>query len=85
MLQPPESLDAWTEPFIADRFGAACTQAPINVIGLTNPDWSLYSEDCLNINVYAPNVSICTQCDVLWLLLDKQEASTFFCIARKLL
>jgi len=53
--QAPELPTKWTEPFIANELGNACPQAEVGVIWLTNPLWFKYSENCLNVNVFAPN------------------------------
>jgi carboxylesterase type B len=56
LFQHPERPEPWTKPFIADELGAACTQVEIGVVWLTNPLWVRYNENCLNLNVFAPNV-----------------------------
>lgn len=56
-VQPPEQPARWTEPFIANTMGPACIQDEGAALA-----WNVraaavsYSEDCLNVNVYAPNV-----------------------------
>ena len=50
-------MDPFTEDFIADELPAACSQPRVGLIWLTHPLWNKYDEDCLTLNVYAPNVS----------------------------
>lgn len=56
-VQPPERPARWTEPFVADSLGNACIQDEAGLVWVTHPLFVRYSENCLNINVYAPNVS----------------------------
>ena len=45
---PPEAIEPWTTPLAADQFGPACMQSERLLE-------SERSEDCLNLNVWAPN------------------------------
>ena len=57
-LQPTQEPDPWTTTFVADAFGHACPQARIGILWLTHPGWGDYNEDCLTLNIYAPNVGV---------------------------
>ncbi len=48
--RPPVPKAAWTEPFIADEYGAPCPQ----VADELQPQRGETSEDCLTINVWTP-------------------------------
>ncbi len=47
-FQPPRPVQPWTAVRDATRAGAECVQAPL-------PGGQAVSEDCLNLNVYAPH------------------------------
>jgi len=52
-FQPPASRPQWREPRQATSFGAGCVQSGVQVgPGADTP--TVQSEDCLNVNVYAP-------------------------------
>ncbi|CAD5111483.1 DgyrCDS792 [Dimorphilus gyrociliatus] len=53
---PPVDPEKW-DNFVADSLGAACPQDPVGFIWFTHPGWNLYEEDCLNLNIFAPNES----------------------------
>ncbi|XP_066288355.1 neuroligin-4, X-linked-like [Branchiostoma lanceolatum] len=59
-FRPPQPHEAWTDVYDATRFGPACLQYPATS-GAGSYDPSLndidVSEDCLNLNVFAPQVS----------------------------
>ena len=55
-FQPPQPADPWDDVFIADTLPDACPQN-FGTLALTHPFWTRFSEDCLYINVFAPNVS----------------------------
>lgn len=54
--QAPEDPSPWTETLVADTLPSACIQDEVGIVWLTNPRWRDYSEDCLYVNVFAPNV-----------------------------
>ncbi|XP_035684241.1 neuroligin-4, X-linked-like [Branchiostoma floridae] len=61
-FRPPQPHQCWTDVYDATRFGPACLQYPRSATTSVIPyDPSLddinVSEDCLNLNVYGPQVS----------------------------
>ncbi|XP_078699045.1 neuroligin-4, X-linked-like [Branchiostoma floridae x Branchiostoma belcheri] len=61
-FRPPQPHEGWTDARDATRFGPACLQYPRGTTTSVTPyDPSLddvnVSEDCLNLNVYGPQVS----------------------------
>ncbi|KAI8482792.1 hypothetical protein Bbelb_394540 [Branchiostoma belcheri] len=61
-FRPPQQHEPWTDVFDATRFGPACLQFPraaTTALHAYDPslDGVSISEDCLNLNVYAPKVS----------------------------
>ncbi|XP_019633047.1 PREDICTED: cholinesterase 2-like isoform X1 [Branchiostoma belcheri] len=61
-FRPPQPQEPWTDIFDATRFGPACLQFPraaTTALHAYDPglDGVSISEDCLNLNVYAPKVS----------------------------
>ncbi|XP_078603964.1 neuroligin-4, X-linked-like [Branchiostoma floridae x Branchiostoma japonicum] len=61
-FRPPQPHQGWTDVYDATRFGPACLQYPRSATTSVIPyDPSLddinVSEDCLNLNVYGPQVS----------------------------
>ena len=57
-LKPPEAAQPWDDVLTADRLPDACPQAWGGILALTHPHWFRFNEDCLYVNVFAPNVSI---------------------------
>jgi para-nitrobenzyl esterase len=58
--KPPQPVGTWTRPRMATQFGAACPQRPAN--------WFPYigwSEDCLYLNVWTPQLSANARLPVL--------------------
>jgi len=55
-FKPPEFPDRQAE-VDASKLGSACPQGRGGVLLLTHPLWDDYSEDCLNMNIYAPNAT----------------------------
>ena len=57
--QTPVDPPAYDGPFIADRLGNSCVQSRgTSWIWLTHPGWNRYDEDCLNLDVYTPEVHV---------------------------
>jgi len=56
--QRPQKAQPWSDVFVADTLGDVCMQSPLEVISWTHPRWTQFSEDCLNINIYVPEVTI---------------------------
>ena len=54
--QPPQKAQAWDGVFVADTLSNVCMQFPLGVLTLTHPTWNKYDEDCLNLNIYVPEV-----------------------------
>lgn len=52
--KPPAPLPPWQAPRPATRFGASCVQPVTRVPNLYTSDITPTSEDCLNLNVWAP-------------------------------
>jgi len=44
--------------FEAKTLPSACIQNIAGLIWMTHPGWNNYDEDCLNLNVYAPEVTL---------------------------
>ncbi len=51
----PEPLSPWTETLVADEFAAGCPQPSAPADNLYAPQLPKLSEDCLYLNVWAPN------------------------------
>ncbi|ELU08148.1 hypothetical protein CAPTEDRAFT_75979, partial [Capitella teleta] len=51
---PPEKAEPWDDVFVADTLGNQCPQNPSGLLWMTHPGWDKYDEDCLNLNVFAP-------------------------------
>ncbi|MDR3205417.1 MAG: carboxylesterase family protein [Deltaproteobacteria bacterium] len=51
---PPADPKPWSTPFKADKPGAVCFQLKLNIPALEAMNNRTVSEDCLNLNVYAP-------------------------------
>ncbi|XP_014663287.1 PREDICTED: cholinesterase-like [Priapulus caudatus] len=51
----PSPAEPWNGVFDASQFGAACLQLDSNTLEI--PSYGTYSEDCLTLNVYSPDVS----------------------------
>ena len=49
--------DPWDETLDASKAGNACIQKTSISMNLTHIGWTRHSEDCLNLNIYAPQVS----------------------------
>lgn len=58
VLKRPQKAEAWSDVFEANSLGNVCIQNPVGVIVFTHPGWTKYSEDCLNLNIYAPEVTV---------------------------
>ena len=57
LLQAPEEPDPWEEPLEALTPGTACIQREVfRLLILTHPHWDNYGEDCLNLNIFTPEV-----------------------------
>jgi len=54
-FKAPEKHSGWTETLEANDLPAACPQSPQGVIWFTHFGWDKYDEDCLTVNIYAPN------------------------------
>ena len=67
-FQPPEKADPWEEVFVADTLGNQCVQNPEALLWLTHPGWDKIDEDCLNLNIFAPQVRSCSDATVLVLV-----------------
>ena len=52
--KPPQPMPRWTEPLKTTEFGAACIQPGVLYSTLYSSDMSPFSEDCLTLNVWAP-------------------------------
>ena len=55
-FQPPEKPEAWEGVRKAHRLPNSCPQFPLGLIWITQPLWGNYDEDCLYMNIYAPEV-----------------------------
>ena len=56
-MQIPVDPPTYDGVFVADRLGNACIQdRGTNWLWLTHPGWNRYFEDCLNLDVYTPEV-----------------------------
>ena len=55
--QAPEEPDPWENVFEADELGNVCHQPPW-YIQILHPFWNQFDEDCLNINIFMPYVSL---------------------------
>lgn len=51
---PPQPAAGWNEVRDASNFGPACIQPPVPASSLYNDPPSSSSEDCLNLNIWAP-------------------------------
>ena len=54
--QPPEEPLPWTGTLLAHEPGAACMQGLLTGVDIWHIQWSNYSEDCLTMNIYTPQV-----------------------------
>ena len=59
MFQDPEPAEYWDGTFEAFELATQCMQAEVGWLWLTQPGWSDYGEDCLNLNVFTPKVTCC--------------------------
>ncbi|CAD5111482.1 DgyrCDS791 [Dimorphilus gyrociliatus] len=55
-FMPPENPDRW-ENYVADSLGPVCPQGSAGVLLLTHPLWDSFDENCLHLNLYAPNTT----------------------------
>jgi carboxylesterase type B len=53
----PEVPSPWDGIFEAKTLPNQCVQDPLGVLMMTHPGWNQYDEDCLNLNVFAPEAS----------------------------
>ncbi len=58
MKQAPIPADPWTDVFVADTLGDQCLQDQEGILLLTHLFWNKYSEDCLHMNIFTPQVCI---------------------------
>ena len=56
LTQNPQEPEPWNEPFYATDLGDACIQLNVSFVQLTHRGWERYSEDCLHLNIYVPEV-----------------------------
>jgi carboxylesterase type B len=54
-FERPQLPVSWTGVRETKELPDACIQDPAGLIWMTHPGWHNYSEDCLNLNVYAPD------------------------------
>jgi hypothetical protein len=56
--QPPQPPQPWQDVFNATQLSNACIQDAKHLTDM-HPGWNKFSEDCLNLNIFAPQVSRC--------------------------
>ena len=56
-FKEPEPADPWDDVFMATSLAPQCMQAIQGWLWLTHPGWNNYDEDCLNLNVFTPEVA----------------------------
>ena len=59
-VQLPQPVDPWDDVFVADTLPTACIQNTGGWLWITHPGWNRHGEDCLYMDVYAPEVRIRT-------------------------
>jgi carboxylesterase type B len=56
-VQPPQPLSQWQNVFNAKQLSNACMQdGKSSMLKYHFPAWKKFSEDCLNLNIFAPQV-----------------------------
>jgi carboxylesterase type B len=60
-VQPPVEPRPWDGVFDAKTLPNLCIQDPLQDIEMTHPGWNKFDEDCLKLNVFAPEVRRHTQ------------------------
>jgi len=53
-FERPQLPDNWEGVLQATNLPDSCIQDPVGLLWMTHPGWNNYSENCLNLNVYAP-------------------------------
>ena len=68
-LQMPVDAEPYDGVFVADTLGTACIQRERNALWITHPGWRRFDEDCLNMDVYTPEV--CVEIDVIPMIIAR--------------